>query len=262
MSHERESGKVPTPIHISSTSELLNRAIYNSLVAIADNPPARGSNNAFSITAPHDTFQVRYVHSDLHSLSDDLELLMASPQSRSIDSVLKNIWFHPIPMEYRYFSPRLYFEHLASSSTLGRSLAYVKVTTSTQTLLYENPSLLRCLPHGFVIIATSQLNGHGRAGNAWLSPLGILPFTFILRLPQRRYTRLVFITYLFSLAIVEAIRTYGMGWEDVNVKIKWPNDIYGKSRYADRWEKIGGAMINSIFDENEYILVVGMTPRY
>jgi biotin--protein ligase len=262
--HGKSSGElVLTPIHISSTSEMRNRAIYDSLLAIADNPPPQNS-DTFIISGHHDTFQVRYeVIPAQHPIPGDLESVMASPgKSTSIDPALKKLWFHSVPVTYPYFKPQLYFENLAPSSVLGRSLAYTEVTTSTQTLLYENPSILHHLPHGFVIIATRQLSGRGRAGNAWLSPFGILPFSFILRLPQQLHTRLVFMTYLFSLAVVEAIRTYATGWEDVNVKIKWPNDIYGKSRYTDRWEKIGGAMINSIYEGNEYILVVGMIPLY
>jgi len=65
------------------------------------------------------------------------------------------------------------------------------------------------------------------------------------------------VQYLVSLAVVEGIRGYGEGWEGVNVGIKWPNDIYGKSRYAERWEKIGGIIVNSTYFENEYVLVIG-----
>ena len=72
--------------------------------------------------------------------------------------------------------------------------------------------------------------------------------------------RLVFVQYLVSLAVVEGIRGYGEGWEEVNVGIKWPNDVYGKSRYAERWEKIGGIIVNSTYFENEYVLVIGI-PR-
>ena len=35
----------------------------------------------------------------------------------------------------------------------------------------------------------------------------------------------VFIQYLPALAIVEGIKTYDVGYKDVQVKLKWPNDI-------------------------------------
>ena len=160
-------------------------------------------------------------------------------------------------MTYSHFSPKEYFQHLSPSSKVGQTLAYVEVTTSTQTLLDKNPALLRSLPPGFVITATSQLNGRGRAGNAWISPVGGLAFSYVLRLPIKLSHRLVFVQYLVSLAVVEGIKSYADGWQDVNVAIKWPNDVYGKPRGAERWEKIGGIIINSTYLENEYVLVVG-----
>lgn len=37
----------------------------------------------------------------------------------------------------------------------------------------------------------------------------------------------VFIQYLAALAIVEGIHSYDDGYQDVPVKLKWPNDICG-----------------------------------
>lgn len=35
----------------------------------------------------------------------------------------------------------------------------------------------------------------------------------------------VFVQYLTGLAVVEAVKTYGPGYRDMPVKLKWPNDI-------------------------------------
>lgn len=35
----------------------------------------------------------------------------------------------------------------------------------------------------------------------------------------------VFLQYLAALAIVEGIKTYDAGYKDLEVKLKWPNDI-------------------------------------
>lgn len=35
----------------------------------------------------------------------------------------------------------------------------------------------------------------------------------------------VFVQYLAAIAIAEGIKSYGKGYEDVPVKLKWPNDI-------------------------------------
>lgn len=246
-----------TPLHISSSSETLNRAIYKSLVTISEYPPSTDG-DTFTIADSHDTFHITYLSSTFDSMQDLSKSLNGYQHSRSTDPIPKRIIFHPKPMTYQYFSPREYFTYLPSSSDIGQSLAYVEVTTSTQTLLDKNPAFLRSLPSGFVIIAASQLNGRGRAGNAWISPRGSLVFSYVLRLPLTLSSRLVFVQYLVTLAIVDAIRNYGHGWEDVDVSIKWPNDVYGKPRYSDRWEKIGGIIVNSTYLEKEYVLVIGM----
>jgi len=161
-------------------------------------------------------------------------------------------------MTYAYFSPKQYFQFLPRSSNIGQTLAYVEITTSTQTILDKNPGLLKALPPGFCIVATSQLNGRGRAGNTWISPRGSLSFSYIVHLPRQLFSRLVFVQYLVSLAIVEGIKSYAPGWEDVNVGIKWPNDVYGKARGSDRWEKICGIIVNSTYADDKFILVIGM----
>lgn len=35
----------------------------------------------------------------------------------------------------------------------------------------------------------------------------------------------VFLQYLAALAIVEGIKAYDVGYKDMQVKLKWPNDI-------------------------------------
>ena len=245
-----------TPLHVSSSSETLNRAIYKSLVTIAEYPPA-DNGDTFTIIDANDTFHVQYLSSALDSMQNISQSLNGYSRSNSADPIPKRIFFHATPMTYQYFSPKEYFRHLLSSSEIGQSLAYVDLTTSTQTLLDKNPAFLRTLPSGFVIVAASQLNGRGRSGNAWISPRGSLVFSYILRLPLRLSCRLVFVQYLVSLAVVEGIRTYSSGWEIIDVSLKWPNDIYGKSKFGDRWEKIGGIIVNSTYLENEYVLVIG-----
>jgi len=35
----------------------------------------------------------------------------------------------------------------------------------------------------------------------------------------------LFVQYIASMAIVEAVKAYGEGYDDVPVRLKWPNDI-------------------------------------
>jgi biotin--protein ligase len=73
----------------------------------------------------------------------------------------------------------------------------------------------------------------------------------------------VFIQYLVALAVVESIRTR-KGYEDVPLRLKWPNDIYAqvqdKNEHGDPitiLKKVGGLLVNSSFLKNEFLLVVG-----
>ena len=35
----------------------------------------------------------------------------------------------------------------------------------------------------------------------------------------------IFLQYLAAIAIVEGIKTYDVGYQDLKVKLKWPNDV-------------------------------------
>lgn len=49
----------------------------------------------------------------------------------------------------------------------------------------------------------------------------------VIRHPQQLDSQapVVFMQYLVALAIVEAIKNYGAGYEEMSVRLKWPNDI-------------------------------------
>lgn len=87
--------------------------------------------------------------------------------------------------------------------------------------------LLRNLPTGFTASATVQVAGRGRGSNVWVSPAGSLMFSTCIQHPIHLTSKapIVFLQYLAALAIVEGIKTYDKGYQDVPVKLKWPNDI-------------------------------------
>ena len=69
----------------------------------------------------------------------------------------------------------------------------------------------------------------------------------------------VFIQYLFALAVVEAVRSKE-GCEELPVFIKWPNDVYAKVKGKDgevELKKLGGILINSSFVDGKFVLVIG-----
>ncbi|KAF8947980.1 biotin holocarboxylase synthetase, partial [Haplosporangium gracile] len=151
----------------------------------------------------------------------------------------------------------------------GNSLLYGQVVTSTQTMLDKNVGLCQKLPNGFVCNATIQVSGRGRGRNSWISPPGCLQFSMVLRHPvQAVHASAVFVQYLVALAVVESVCSLP-GYEDLPLRLKWPNDIYAEAPLdhpsqaqaattmpLPKMIKIGGVLVNSNFDGSEFLLVI------
>lgn len=167
---------------------------------------------------------------------------------------------------------------------------YAQVVTSTQTMLDKNYKLLTRLPSGLTSFATHQVSGRGRGKNAWISPLGCLQFSTLLRVPDPQRTLwhagmggIVFVQYLAGLAIVESVRGGALGRDYAaaigsKLRIKWPNDVYAQVQDEDdsascrgkdsarkgtfvwrgkRYAKMAGVLVNTQFAGSELALVVG-----
>jgi biotin--protein ligase len=95
----------------------------------------------------------------------------------------------------------------------------------------RNTQLLRRLPAGFTASAAIQVAGRGRGSNVWVSPAGSLMFSIVVRHDMSLTSKapVVFLQYLAALAIVEGIHNYDSGFQDLPIKLKWPNDICEKS---------------------------------
>jgi biotin--protein ligase len=145
-----------------------------------------------------------------------------------------------------------YFKALGPESYLGHQLLYGKVVTSTQTILEKNSKLSSILENGTLFVADHQVLGRGRGHNTWISQNGSLQFSLLLEYKSSR--TLIFIQYLFALAIVEAIKSFP-GYSEFPVFIKWPNDIY--TRYNDKLLKLGGILINSSYEKKIFRLIIG-----
>ncbi|KAK3712530.1 hypothetical protein RRG08_002859 [Elysia crispata] len=137
------------------------------------------------------------------------------------------------------FAEKDYWRHL-ETTRLGQIVLYTDVITST---MHVFDGMLFSLPHGLspVAIAGRQTGGRGRGGNMWLSPLGCAMFTFPLSfdIDSEMGRRVPFLQHLVSTAVVHGIRTLP-GCQDLNLRLKWPNDIYyGKEM------KLGGVIVTS-----------------
>jgi biotin--protein ligase len=83
-----------------------------------------------------------------------------------------------------------------------------------------------------------------------------LQFSFIIRHSLRLTNApVVFIQYMIALAIVQSIRLRP-GYEQVPLRLKWPNDIYADLP-GEGLKKVGGLLVNSSFMKDEFLLVIG-----
>lgn len=144
-----------------------------------------------------------------------------------------------------------YRENLQTEN-LGKTILFSEVTTSTFSLLdglmFHQPKEM-----GLIAIATRQTQGKGRGGNVWLSPKGCALMTLLVSIPLSSPLgkRIAFVQHLMALAVVEAVRTLP-GYEDIELKVKWPNDIY----YSNLM-KLGGVLVNSTLMGNVFHILIG-----
>ncbi|NXT71878.1 BPL1 ligase, partial [Chaetops frenatus] len=115
-------------------------------------------------------------------------------------------------------------------------------------LMFELPEEM-----GLIAVAVRQTQGKGRGGNVWLSPVGCALSTLHISIPLHSNLgqRIPFIQHLVSLAVVESVRSIP-GYEDIELRVKWPNDIY----YSDLM-KLGGVLVNSTLIETTFHVLIG-----
>uniref|UniRef100_A0A8D0KV92 Holocarboxylase synthetase n=1 Tax=Strix occidentalis caurina TaxID=311401 RepID=A0A8D0KV92_STROC len=150
-----------------------------------------------------------------------------------------------------HFSLKTYQQNLQSKK-LGKILLFAEVTTTTMNLL---DGLMFELPEemGLIAIAVRQTQGKGRGGNVWLSPVGCALSTLHIAIPLHSNLgqRIPFIQHLVSLAVVESVRSIP-GYEGIDLRVKWPNDIY----YSDLM-KLGGVLVTSTLIETTFHILIG-----
>ncbi|KAG0038746.1 biotin holocarboxylase synthetase [Podila clonocystis] len=253
-----------TSLYLASTRPAITQELTRSLKSLVT--------GAGLIKEANDTFQL--IDSPLHAAPFHTPTLSEGADGEGEEKVIKNIVLCPEGAPPANLTPQFtmdtFFTHLqqlrnasfnGGQLRFGDSLLYGQVVTSTQTMLDKNFTLCQKLPNGFVCNATTQVAGRGRGRNSWISAPGCLQFSMVLRHPvQARHASAVFVQYLVALAVVEAVCSMP-GYEDVPLKLKWPNDIYAEAPIEDGSErkmiKIGGVLVNSNFSGSEFLLVIG-----
>ncbi|TWU76050.1 biotin holocarboxylase synthetase [Metarhizium rileyi] len=177
----------------------------------------------------------------------------------------------PTTEETPRFDHKLYYSSLQrfqvtedGAEDWGNILMYGDVVTSTNSLLERNPKFMAKLPSGFTFSAATQVAGRGRGTNVWVAPPGGLMFSTIINHPAHLAASrpVVFIQYIAAVAIVEAIQSYGVGYENLPIKLKWPNDIYAldptKPASSKTYVKIGGILSQCGYCDGSYQIVLGI----
>ncbi|KTW31841.1 biotin-[acetyl-CoA-carboxylase] ligase [Pneumocystis jirovecii RU7] len=246
--------------------EKIADVLYNISEKIAKNP---------AIKCENDTFYLQETSSiSMHTL---VENYLNNFHENDYNKIPKYIKIHrnlPNILEMPFFNHKVYFENLLESRTLqedsyqlGNIVLYGETLTSSQTLLDKNLKLLKVLPTGFIFVATQQIAGKGRKNNIWISPLGTLMFSLVIRHSEYLKSSIIFMQYLVSLAIVEAIKNYDVYYNELDIHIKWPNDICIKQlKNIDKptftlnnigYIKIGGILINCNYIDNAFLMIIG-----
>nr|XP_015197094.1 PREDICTED: biotin--protein ligase isoform X1 [Lepisosteus oculatus] len=175
----------------------------------------------------------------------------AAPQTEQTEGLITLVTEPSEPEPSEQFCFHTYARNL-QTGMLGHLVLYAEVTPTTMDLL---EGLMLQLPQemGLIAIAARQTQGKGRGGNAWLSPVGCAMFTLHVRVPVSSALgqRIPFLQHLAALAVVEAVRTLP-GYEDIDLRVKWPNDIY----YSDLM-KLGGVLVTSTLMGSTFHALVG-----
>lgn len=102
----------------------------------------------------------------------------------------------------------------------GKRVYFHKETASTN----EDAKYLadEGMEHGSLVVADEQTGGKGRRGRAWASPAGeSISFSLLLR-PDFSPDKASMLTLLMAISVAEVISSLH---PDLDVKIKWPNDV-------------------------------------
>ncbi|PAN04184.1 hypothetical protein PAHAL_1G048200 [Panicum hallii] len=131
----------------------------------------------------------------------------------------------------------------------GRWMLWSPRIGSTQDLIAQN---FAKLPVGVVCVADVQFKGRGRSKNVWESPPGCLMFSFTSQMQDVR--KLPLMQYVVCLSMTEAIKELcrAKGLPELDVRIKWPNDLYLKGL------KVGGILCTSSYEAKVYNICTGI----
>ncbi len=135
--------------------------------------------------------------------------------------------------------------HGLNTRFTGKNIYYFDNLVSTMDIAMQFG--IKSASEGTLVLAESQSKGRGRLGREWVSPKykGIY-LSLILR-PKILPNQAPVLTLLAAVSICEAIKTIA----DLDVKIKWPNDILMHNK------KLGGILteLNAEMDQVRFVVI-------
>lgn len=188
-----------------------------------------------------------------------------------------------------YFDIKKYFFQFKQDcpeckEAFGRTIGVTDTISSTNNFLSEYLTIFSVLPHGFFLTAETQTEGRGRGKNMWISPSGSLSTSVLIKLNLLNTKTLFLISfqYFASVIVLKLILSYGCkyfeelcGYEDLPIRIKWPNDIivlshdfFNTLEYKDvekkfsfpdpiLIQKVSGSLIETKISNEHYMLIWG-----
>jgi len=123
-------------------------------------------------------------------------------------------------------------------------MTYYSKTESTNKDIWEIYNLTK--KNNLFVITDNQINGEGRGSNIWIStPNKSITCSFLLK---QIFDNINLHSLLIPLAIIKGIKQN----LNINLKIKWPNDIVYENK------KISGILIETKKNNSKFLLNIGI----
>ncbi|MDH5793150.1 MAG: biotin--[acetyl-CoA-carboxylase] ligase [Candidatus Bathyarchaeota archaeon] len=144
------------------------------------------------------------------------------------------------------------FQEGLRTKRFGRNIVFLREVGSTNDLAKELAGYGAV--EGTVVVAETQTAGRGRLDREWVSPVGGLWFSVVLR-PELKPAEAVRLVFVAGLAVAEILRElYGLKSET-----KWPNDVLVNGR------KVCGILteMNTTDEKVNYVIVgIGVNANF
>jgi BirA family biotin operon repressor/biotin-[acetyl-CoA-carboxylase] ligase len=141
---------------------------------------------------------------------------------------------------------------LLTTHTFGRRHVHLETCGSTNDVLSNlaraagAAAAEAAAPEGTIVTADAQTGGRGRMGRVWHSPAGENLYVSILLRPAMATAGIPPLTLLAGGALAETVSRCEVGGEvEVEVRLKWPNDLLVRPRGATtehRFRKVAGIL--------------------